>query len=1208
MLGWSATLVQAQCDQPFPARLPLRVMLDGPYDATTGLMSDTLRSAGLIPLTEPYSAMGYVFRSGGGGEEIDPVVFNMEGADAIVDWVVVEVRDRNDPGKCMLSRSALIQRDGDIVDLDGYDAVGLCIPEGTYHIAVRHRNHLSIMTGSPVVFYPIQFGQIYADPVDLASPQASTYRDSQSRKRVGEAMVMWSGDVNFDGRVKYTGQDNDRDVVLQNIGGTVPTNVIHDVYALPDVNLDTRVQYTGQDNDRDIILQTVGGTVPTNFREGYLPKDSLTLRPNVHIVDPSEWVLDTALSNMADMSQLVFQVFTDMEGIDTGHVVVGAAQGGFLRKVTAVDSTGGVLSLTTEQGTFYDLFASGTVSLEVPFDFGTASFAGPSEFGTASFSDPSVEVGSSIEFPGGGCVQGGIQNLDITPTGKFVQTGEITSTPLGDMYGWEYRGRLNLKGDLAVSFGVCGALPILEEAELMLTPKIPFEAGIPVVIPPGIPAVIPVAGTFQVVGEMELTCEAGYALNYASKFNMDINGRVGMGLDAALPYPIVAMSAAEPSFEPGPNTVYPSTRTELELYTGIKIVMQLYNVAGPYLSFGSTHSLAMAASTTTDDKDLEYKAGFKLQPGIEADLWKKFDVISAEVESPPIIGYTWPGKLELLSDTVPIGREQQLLEDPVRVRVSPKLEILGFDVPMPPAEGVPVTFNVTSGGGYFLFEGPVLTDVNGEAEAEWNLGNLPDGEQLAQARVRKGDGLDIDGSPLQLRAEIEAFKMELVSGDEQIGSVSTELLNPLVVRIVNQLDEPVEGFPVYFDVVGGTGSLSDDFVATSSEGLASTMFTLGVDAAAQNKVKAFALTLTGDTIEDAPQYFKAYIDPDTMFYAQLSGNFQSGAANTVLPVDLRVQVNSVLGQEPQEDVLVYFQVVSGGGSVSAFGTSTNSEGIASVAWTLGPDLSIRQVVKAWSLDVYGDTLRGGPLEFEACTIICPPTATDIDGNVYPVVKIGCDCWFQENLKTHRFNNGDVIPHYVEFTPVPYVDGQQENVVPWWTQIASSEDVSGQPHDGLIYNHAVIGDGRNLCPTGWRLPSEQAFVRIGQYFGFENSLGSGIWFPVLDGNFRLPSAWPGDATANNITGFSLRPGRHISTWTGTELGYMPNWECWYCSDYLGQGDFNQPHTSIWTKNGDATSNDWTGANSANFLYFSSITAPGGGPYQSLGFGYCRCVMD
>jgi hypothetical protein len=33
-------------------------------------------------------------------------------------------------------------------------------------------------------------------------------------------------DLNLDGQVKYTGQLNDRDIILQNIGGTIPTNVL----------------------------------------------------------------------------------------------------------------------------------------------------------------------------------------------------------------------------------------------------------------------------------------------------------------------------------------------------------------------------------------------------------------------------------------------------------------------------------------------------------------------------------------------------------------------------------------------------------------------------------------------------------------------------------------------------------------------------------------------------------------------------------------------------------------------------------------------------------------------------------------------------------------------------------------------------------------------------------------------------------------------
>jgi hypothetical protein len=76
--------------------------------------------------------------------------------------------------------------------------------------------------------------------------------------------------VNFDDEIKYVGQDNDRDPILQAIGGVVPTNTTTG-YLPADVNMDGTVKYSGENNDRDPILQTIGGVVPTNTRVGQLP-------------------------------------------------------------------------------------------------------------------------------------------------------------------------------------------------------------------------------------------------------------------------------------------------------------------------------------------------------------------------------------------------------------------------------------------------------------------------------------------------------------------------------------------------------------------------------------------------------------------------------------------------------------------------------------------------------------------------------------------------------------------------------------------------------------------------------------------------------------------------------------------------------------------------------------------------------------------------
>jgi hypothetical protein len=82
----------------------------------------------------------------------------------------------------------------------------------------------------------------------------------------GTGILMVQGDVNMDKIVVYTGQNNDRDLILQAVGGTIPTATLNGVYRREDLNLDGTVKYTGQGNDRDLILQAVGGSIPTNTR------------------------------------------------------------------------------------------------------------------------------------------------------------------------------------------------------------------------------------------------------------------------------------------------------------------------------------------------------------------------------------------------------------------------------------------------------------------------------------------------------------------------------------------------------------------------------------------------------------------------------------------------------------------------------------------------------------------------------------------------------------------------------------------------------------------------------------------------------------------------------------------------------------------------------------------------------------------------------
>lgn len=240
----------------------VKVMLEGAYDPNTGLMRDDLRTAGLIPSSQPYTGI-YPFTAEGGTETVAPAVLTTTGANAIVDWILVELRDALNPATILRTRVGLLQRDGDIVDVDGTSPLRFKTNPGTFHIAVRHRNHLGAMTAAPVAIGTAPVS------VDFSVPSTATF-GTEAQQDINGVLVLWSGDVLRDGRLSYTGAGNDRDPILIHVGSTTPNNTVSG-YAPTDVNLNGTSTYVGAGNDRDAILLNVGNTTPNNQRLEQLP-------------------------------------------------------------------------------------------------------------------------------------------------------------------------------------------------------------------------------------------------------------------------------------------------------------------------------------------------------------------------------------------------------------------------------------------------------------------------------------------------------------------------------------------------------------------------------------------------------------------------------------------------------------------------------------------------------------------------------------------------------------------------------------------------------------------------------------------------------------------------------------------------------------------------------------------------------------------------
>lgn len=143
--------------------------------------------------------------------------------------------------------------------------------------------------------------------------------------------------------------------------------------------------------------------------------------------------------------------------------------------------------------------------------------------------------------------------------------------------------------------------------------------------------------------------------------------------------------------------------------------------------------------------------------------------------------------------------------------------------------------------------------------------------------------------------------------------------------------------------------------------------------------------------------------------------------------------------------------------------------------------------------------------------------TDIDNNSYTTVIIGNQEWMAENLKVTRFSNGDSIAH---------VETSND-----WIQTTSSawclydNEASNNSEFGKLYNWYAANDNRNICPTGWRLPSTNDYLQLINHIDSDGTLNSNDAGSHLKtkGNQDNNGLWiSNNDDATNAYSFSAKP--------------------------------------------------------------------------------------
>lgn len=263
--------------------LKTKVYLQAVYNTSTGVMADNLRTpTNLIPLTDPYRTAAYVAAfphvANAVTETANASVFADQAStnNNIVDWVFLELRNTTvSPGNTVLqTRSALLKRDGNIVDVDGVSPVTFNnVANANYTLAIRHRNHLGISADPATNTKALSEAKSTATVLDITSAtDAQIYGTSAAYNVTNDGKnVMWAGNANSNPNVKFIGLGNDKDFIVVNTLSNNPGTVLSNVYSAADVNMNRVVRYIGLGNDKDVILVTILGNVAGSQKMQSLP-------------------------------------------------------------------------------------------------------------------------------------------------------------------------------------------------------------------------------------------------------------------------------------------------------------------------------------------------------------------------------------------------------------------------------------------------------------------------------------------------------------------------------------------------------------------------------------------------------------------------------------------------------------------------------------------------------------------------------------------------------------------------------------------------------------------------------------------------------------------------------------------------------------------------------------------------------------------------
>ena len=117
-----------------------------------------------------------------------------------------------------------------------------------------------------------------------------------------------------------------------------------------------------------------------------------------------------------------------------------------------------------------------------------------------------------------------------------------------------------------------------------------------------------------------------------------------------------------------------------------------------------------------------------------------------------------------------------------------------------------------------------------------------------------------------------------------------------------------------------------------------------------------------------------------------------------------------------------------------------------------------------------------------CQIASAQTIKDSEGNTYKTIQVGNKTVMAENLRATRFRNGDAIPLIINNSDWGACEKTKKCAYSYY-----DNQIENQKKYGNLYNSYTVQDKRNLCPSGWRVPTNDEWAAIYPQLTGENKI-------------------------------------------------------------------------------------------------------------------------